>query len=489
MPHSAPRCPSSAWHTAHVPDDGGKPESRSSRLSSLSSRLALLIALVLVLSGLVTAAYSAWAARTASSTAAADSMANAHRSTELLIEQAYTDTQRAKATAMDARKTELKDVSAPIVSALDQLRVSAAAGDMTLSQAQNAGLDLVKSIRYRQDDYFFVYDRNGVAIAHPNPQFQGKNLLNTRDANGLFVVRDLLAIARDKGSGYLDYSWVKLNEKVPSAKVGYVFRYAPWDWMIGTGVYVDDINDEANARLEATKKALGTSFSKIDFTDNGLLFVLDRQGKVVVQPSTHDLSALSTTNWGRALGNELVRLAPAESGQIVTTTQPAEFTGGAQPWRMDVSSFPALGWTLVSAVPEAEVEAPGNTQAARQAVLSLGVLVLGLLIGLLASRRIVRPVETMTKAAVDLESNTFDPAMLNDAAARRDEVGTLARAFQRMGTEIVERERQLRDQVRKLTVVVDRRKVSEDASAIAESDFFKDLAQKKDSLRQRSDES
>ena len=58
-----------------------------------------------------------------------------------------------------------------------------------------------------------------------------------------------------------------------------------------------------------------------------------------------------------------------------------------------------------------------------------------------------------------------------------------------MGTEIVERERQLRDQVRKLTVVVDRRKVSEDASAIAESDFFKDLAQKKDSLRQRSDES
>ena len=75
--------------------------------------------------------------------------------------------------------------------------------------------------------------------------------------------------------------------------------------------------------------------------------------------------------------------------------------------------------------------------------------------------------------------------MLDSAAARRDEVGTLARAFQRMGTEIVERERKLREQVTKLSVVIDRQKVAEEAGAITDSDFFKDLAQKKDALRDR----
>ena len=154
---------------------------------------------------------------------------------------------------------------------------------------------------------------------------------------------------------------------------------------------------------------------------------------------------------------------------------------------MDVSRFPELGWTLVSAVPQAEIDAPGNGQALRQAVLSIGVLLLGLLIGLLASRRIVRPVETMTKAAVALEQDQFDPAMLDGAAARRDEVGTLARAFQRMGTEIVERERRLREQVLKLSVVIDRQKVEQEAGAITESDFFRDLESRRDQLRQRDD--
>ncbi len=461
--------------------------SRGTRWSSLSSRLALLIAIVLILSGLVTAVYSALAARNASAADAADAMANAQRSTVLLINQAYADTERARTTAMDARKAELKDVASPIVTALDQLRAQVAAGVLTEAQAQKAGLEVIKGVRFRKDDYFFAYDSNGTAIAHPNPKFQDKNLLSMQDPNGVYVVRDLLKIANEKGSGYLDYAWVKLNEENPSAKVGYVLKYAPWNWMVGTGVYVDDIDKEAAARLEATKQALGESFSKIDFTDNGLLFVLDKNGQVVVQPSDRDLSSLNTTDWGKALASSLVAQAPADSGQIVRTTQEAAFTGAQQQWSMDVSSFPQLGWTLVSAVPQAEVDAPGNSQAVRQALLSLGVLGLGLLIGLLASRRIVRPVETMTKAATALEQDTFDPTMLDDAAARRDEVGTLARAFQRMGTEIVERERKLREQVTKLTVVIDRQKVAEESAAITDSDFFKDLTDKKNALRERED--
>jgi len=296
-----------------------------------------------------------------------------------------------------------------------------------------------------------------------------------------------LKIAFEQGSGYLDYAWVKLDEEQPSAKVGYVFQYEPWQWMIGTGVYVDDIEKEAAARLEGTKAALGESFSRIDFTDSGLLFVLDESGKVVVAPSDRDLSSLESTPWGRDLATRLNATASTATDDIVSTVQTAEFTGSAEPWRMDVSRFPELGWTLVSAVPQAEIDAPGNSQAVRQALLSIGVLLLGLLIGLLASRRIVRPVETMTKAAVALEQDRFDPAMLDGAASRRDEVGTLARAFQRMGTEIVERERRLREQVLKLSVVIDRQKVEQEAGAITESDFFRDLESRRDQLRQRDD--
>ena len=143
------------------------------------------------------------------------------------------------------------------------------------------------------------------------------------------------------------------------------------------------------------------------------------------------------------------------------------------------------GWTLVSAIPRRELQAPGLQLGLRQLLLSLLVLIAGLGIGLLASRRIVRPVEAMTAAAIDLENDRFDPASLDDAAARTDEVGALARAFRRMGTEVLERERRLREQVERLSVSIDRKRVERDVGEITESDFFRDLQSRAREMRRR----
>ena len=153
-----------------------------------------------------------------------------------------------------------------------------------------------------------------------------------------------------------------------------------------------------------------------------------------------------------------------------------------------MASVPDRDWTLVTAVPEAEINAPGNNLALRQALLSLLVLALGIGIGLLTSRRIVRPVEQLTAAARDLQDDRFDPTSLDVVAARSDEVGVLAQTFQRMGTELVERERKLREQVYKLKVIIDHDKVQEEASAITDTDYFKDLAERAKEMRTRNTE-
>ena len=152
-------------------------------------------------------------------------------------------------------------------------------------------------------------------------------------------------------------------------------------------------------------------------------------------------------------------------------------------WSTTISTFTPLGWILVSAVPGAVLEAPGRTLAWQQAGLSLIVLIIGLVSGLLLSRRIIRPVEAVTRAARDLSEDHFDPASLDTAAQRSDEVGELARTFQRMGTEIVARERRLREQVAKLSVQIDRTKVEEAVSDIAESEYFLRIKERAEELR------
>jgi HAMP domain-containing protein len=136
-------------------------------------------------------------------------------------------------------------------------------------------------------------------------------------------------------------------------------------------------------------------------------------------------------------------------------------------------------------VPEARVHELGDRLARNQILLGLVVLVLGVGVGVLVSRRIVRPVQDLTDAAVALEADAFAPERLDAAAARRDEVGTLARAFRRMAAEVVARERALRAQVARLQVVIDRDKVDREITEITDTDFFQGLERRAAALRER----
>jgi HAMP domain-containing protein len=150
-----------------------------------------------------------------------------------------------------------------------------------------------------------------------------------------------------------------------------------------------------------------------------------------------------------------------------------------------VSSFAPLGWVLVSAVPGEDLTEPGRILALQQVGLAVVVLLIGLVAGLLMSRRIARPVEDVTQAATALAEDRFEPAMLDKAADRTDEVGTLARTFRRMATEVIERERALRDQVTRLTVEIDATRREAAVREIVETDFFADLSAKAADMRRR----
>ena len=462
----------------------GGGDSRLSRWSSLSSRLAVLIAILLVLSALVTALYAAISARNSTAASSAEAMSNAHRSTSLLIAQAYEEQTAFKDSELAARKSRLEGLAKAQIAAIDALRQAAVRGEISEQNAKDVALNSLFDFRYDGENYFFTYTPEMVSLENPNPKFIG-NMIDFKDANGKAFFRDFQDVALGPGSGFVDYVGTRLGSTTPADKISYIEYYAPWKWVLGTGVYIDDIEQAAQAKFDETEKALGVALVNVTFSGDGFFFVLDSDGKPVVTPDNRDLSFIGTTEAGTALGKQLVAEAPNSENVVTHVDATAPFNGTSESWSMDLSTFAPLNWTLVSAVPSESITAPAVATAWKQALLSLGVLALGLLIGLLTSRRIVRPVATMTRAALALEQDSFDPAMLDQAAARKDEVGTLARAFQRMGSEVIERERKLREQVQKLTVVIDRQKVQEQSEAIVSTDYFQSLTDRAAELRGR----
>ena len=107
---------------------------------------------------------------------------------------------------------------------------------------------ILSSMKFGADGYFFVYANDGLNIVHPRmPDLVGQNLWNMRDTNGTYVIRELIQRARE-GGGFQRYLWPKPSTGRIERKLGYSVELPRWGWMLGTGIYLDDV-DAAAARL------------------------------------------------------------------------------------------------------------------------------------------------------------------------------------------------------------------------------------------------
>ena len=117
------------------------------------------------------------------------------------------------------------------------------AGRMTRAEAQRAALSAVKAMRYDGTEYFWINDLHPTMLMHPTkPEMDGTDLTNYRDATGKAHFVEMAQIVKTKGAGFLSYHWTKPGMKEAEPKLSYVAGFAPWGWVIGSGVFIDRIN-------------------------------------------------------------------------------------------------------------------------------------------------------------------------------------------------------------------------------------------------------
>lgn len=138
---------------------------------------------------------------------------------------------------MTARQTELRQyvqlAQSTIAPLYNSMRDDAA--------TQQEAIRLLASLDYGLDGYFFVYEMNGTNVMHARqPELVGKDLSEMRDHNGVPVIQQLIARARE-GGGFVRYAWEKPSSQTIAPKLGYAVALPRWNWMIGTGLYLDDI--------------------------------------------------------------------------------------------------------------------------------------------------------------------------------------------------------------------------------------------------------
>ncbi|MDW6018275.1 methyl-accepting chemotaxis protein [Vibrio plantisponsor] len=125
-------------------------------------------------------------------------------------------------------------------------------GTLSEQQAQDQAKQAVAKLRYGEEDYFWMNDLTPTMIMHPfKPQLDGKNLSAVKDPQGKALFVEMANIAQEQGEGTVYYMWPKPGSDTDVEKVSYVKLFEPWGWIVGSGVYIDDVNALVWQRLQS----------------------------------------------------------------------------------------------------------------------------------------------------------------------------------------------------------------------------------------------
>ncbi|MDO9207038.1 MAG: diguanylate cyclase [Sulfuricurvum sp.] len=136
---------------------------------------------------------------------------------------------------------QLIDMGTGIIRHFHALQVN---GELSEKSAQHMAMTTLQSAIYGGTGYFWINDIEGILLMHPyNPELVGKSVLDMRDIDGKYFFKDFITTAKG-GGGWVDYYWSKPGEEKTYRKLSHVTLFKPWNWVLGTGIYLDDMEAE-----------------------------------------------------------------------------------------------------------------------------------------------------------------------------------------------------------------------------------------------------
>lgn len=152
---------------------------------------------------------------------------------------------------IDRKKEMILELTQTAWSLMDEYNTDAENGLLSIDEAKKVASSKIEKIRYgsTSEDYFWIIDKQPNMIMHPyRKDLIGGSLANYRDSNGKKLFVEAVKNVEETGDAYIDYFWQWKNDSskiVP--KLSYVKLFEPWDWIVGTGIYLEDVRDEIDA--------------------------------------------------------------------------------------------------------------------------------------------------------------------------------------------------------------------------------------------------
>lgn len=207
------------------------------------------------------------------------------------------------------KRAEMKNAVEAAATTVKSYLARAEAGELKEADAKKMAMEAIGGARFDNGNYYFVVNYDGISLLHANKKIQSTDMRPLKDADGKFFVQDMIALVKAKGEGFLDYGWLKMGDTEPSLKISYVIGVPKWQWLIGSGLHVQDVDAAFLGMVGGVAKVL----VPLGLIMLGLVIVLSRR-------SSRMLASLSSSMDELAAGNLQAEIAhqqrPDEIGSM-----------------------------------------------------------------------------------------------------------------------------------------------------------------------------
>jgi methyl-accepting chemotaxis protein len=298
---------------------------------------------------------------------------------------------------------------------------------------------IVNSTRYGESGYFWINDTNAVIVVHPiKPELNGKDLVNYQDKNGKKIFKEFATVAKNNGEGFVDYVWPKPGFEAPQLKVSFVKLFKPYNWVIGTGEYVDDVTSKMQ------EEALKT-ISEMRYANNDYFWINDSTPKMIMHPIKPELNGKDLSENKDAKGKKhfvemtqvvknnkeggLVKYFWDKPGKAGDPREKFSYVQRFEPWDWIIGT----GAYVDDIENEVQLMEQHTSSEIDKIILNIlifslvSIIIVYLIYNYFVNQSIIKPLENLNKAINDISTDTNGTAVIQKRSD--DEIGKLVDSF------------------------------------------------------------
>ncbi|MCT7516287.1 cache domain-containing protein [Aliarcobacter cryaerophilus] len=299
--------------------------------------------------------------------------------------------------------------------------------------------DIVNATRYSKTGYFWINDLDAVVLIHPiNPKLNNKDMHEYKDPNGKQIFKEFADIAKKDKEGFIDYVWPKPGFDQPQLKVSFVKLFAPYNWVIGTGEYVE--NATAKIQTEALK-----TISEMRYANNDYFWINDSHPKMINHPTNSKLNGTDLSNYADPYGTKLfVEMARVtnekkEGGLVKYYWDKPNKKNDPKEKFSYVQKFEPWDWIIGTGAYVDDIEAEvalmqENTNSKIETIIAsialfsfISVIIAILIYNYFVNKAIIRPLDELDIAIKDIASGNEQADRINKKSD--DEIGKIVDSF------------------------------------------------------------